>query len=223
MGDFANRADWESKLQHALEKLQKAQMRRLVEALGDPPDLNKVEPSFWNEFSTEYRETLYPILEGVFLDGAGQYADEISIGVEWDLVNEAAARWARQYTFDLVTDITDRTRNALREKVGGYFETPTAIGDLQESLANLFGPRRAEAIALTEVTRAAVEGQRQTAQEVQKEGVQIVAVWQTNNDDIVCVICGPRNQKREGEGWTDPPPAHPRCRCWVNYEFVEPA
>jgi ribosomal protein S2 len=91
---------------------------------------------------------------------------------------------------------------------------------LKDSLSSLFGPVRAEIIAITEVTRAAVEGERAMVAEVAKQGIQMVAVWNTNNDEIVCPICAPLNQKKQGEAWTFPPPAHPRCRCWLNHDFV---
>lgn len=221
MGEFANRADWESRLQRALEKLQKQQLQRLLESLGDPPNLANLHPDFWNEFSTEYREALYPLLEGIFLDGAAQRLDASTIGVDWDLVNEAAARWARQYTFDLVSGITDHSQQALREKVGGYWETPTSLGALTDSLAQLFGPVRAEMIAITETTRAAVNGQIELVHQLGAQGVEMVAVWQTNNDDIVCPLCGPRNQQRQFTNWSEPPPAHPRCRCWIDFEFAD--
>lgn len=222
MPDFANRADWESRLQRALEKLQDKQRKRLLESLGEPPDLGNLNPLFWNEFSTEYRDALYPLLEQVFLDSAEQMLGTTSIGVDWNLMNEEAARWARQYTYDLVSRITDNTRAALQEKVGGYFETPTSLGALEESLTSLFGEVRAGMIAVTETTRAAVQGEFAIVEKIQAQGIDMVAVWQTNNDDIVCPICAPRNQQRQGAGWNDMPPAHPRCRCWISYEFTEP-
>lgn len=221
MPDFANRADWESRLQRALEKLQDAQRKRLMQALGDPPSQNNLPPQFWSEFGQEYRDALYPLLEQIFLDSAEQMLEALPMGVDWDLVNAEAARWARQYTYDLVSQITDRTRAALQEKVGNYFETPTTLGDLKESLEALFGAVRAEMIAVTETTRAAVQGEYALVQKIQEQGIAMVAVWQTNNDDLVCPICAPRNQTRQGEGWDEPPPAHPRCRCWVNHEFDE--
>jgi hypothetical protein len=79
-------------------------------------------------------------------------------------------------------------------------------------------------IAITEVTRAAAEGERATVREIAKEGIKMVEVWQTKNDEIVCTICGPRHGKKVGDGWSrnDGPPAHPRCRCWINHEFEKP-
>lgn len=223
MPDFNNRTDWEEKLARVLGKLQQREMNRLIEALGDPPDLNNLHPEFWNEFSTTLKGELIPLLEQVFLDSAEQMLDTTSIGVDWALINAEAARWARTYGYDLVSGITDNTRAALQEKLPAYFEQQMTMGQLRDSLEALFGPVRAAMIAATEVTRAAVEGERAIVAGLEDAGADMLAVWQTNNDDIVCPICAPRNQKRFGEGWTDFPPAHPNCRCWINFEFKEPA
>jgi hypothetical protein len=47
----------------------------------------------------------------------------------------------------------------------------------------------------------------------------MVPIWQTSNDERVCPICGPKHGKEITDGKF--PPAHPRCRCWVTYEFPE--
>ncbi|HZQ08613.1 MAG TPA: phage minor head protein [Anaerolineae bacterium] len=219
MPDFNNRTDWEDKLSRQLARLQQRELTRLIEALGEPPSLDNLHPEFWNEFSTTLRGELIPTLERIFLDGAEQTLGTTSIGVDWALINQAAAQWARSYGYDLVQDITTNTRTALQEKLPAYFEQGQTIGQLRESLQPLFGPVRAELIATTEVTRAAVQGELETARQISQAGVQMVAIWQTNNDDFVCPICAPLNQKRYGDGWTVPPPAHPRCRCWISHEF----
>ena len=71
------------------------------------------------------------------------------------------------------------------------------------------------------MTRAATEGERGIVDELGKMGITMAEFWATENDDLVCTICGPRNEKKEGDGWTraDGPPAHPKCRCWVNHEI----
>jgi SPP1 gp7 family putative phage head morphogenesis protein len=97
------------------------------------------------------------------------------------------------------------------------------MGDLRGRLGRIYSPVRAEMIAVTEVTRAAAEGERATVREIEKEGIRMVEVWQTNNDSLVCPICGPRHGKKVGDGWSknDGPPAHPRCRCWLTHTFTE--
>jgi hypothetical protein len=78
---------------------------------------------------------------------------------------------------------------------------------------------------VTEITRSYAQG-NQIAGEVMKEqfpDVPVVKVWFTNNDDLVCEICGPLNGEEVGiddswdsdDGPVDNPPAHVNCRCWT--------
>lgn len=221
MADFAKRSDWEAELARALARLQQRELKLLMDALGDPPDLNNLHPEFWNEFSTTLRGELVPTLEKIFLDSAEQLLGTSSIGVDWDLVNQAATDWAARYGYDLVRGITDNTRAALQQKVSSYFQNGWTQQALRDSLQSLFGPVRASMISVTEVTRAAVQGELAIVKEIEKHGIKMIAVWNTNNDDFVCPVCGPLNQKKQGDGWYAPPPAHPRCRCHINFEWAE--
>lgn len=222
MADFKNRDEWEQKLATALARLGSRQRERVIAALGDPPDLNNLSPEFWNETTTEMRGEIYTVLEKIFLESANNMlVDFPSIGVDWTLINERAAQWARQYTYDLVRGINQNTRAALQQKVASYFEDGLTIGDLRETIAPLFGSVRAEIIATTEVTRAAVNGELEIARGLREQGIQMIEVWNTRKDEIVCPICAPRNGKRRGDGWDVPPPGHPRCRCWLAHEFKE--
>jgi len=219
---IATRDQWETDLARSLSRLSQRQLNRLMESVGDPPDLNKITPEFWNEYSTAMRGELLPTLEKIFLGSAEDLLGTTSIGVDWALVNQEAARWARSYGYDLVRGITDNTRNALRDKTAAFFEQGLNLRQLRDSLESLFGPVRAEMLAATEVTRAAAQGEAATVREIEKSGIAMVPVWNTNNDAIVrrCPICWPRHGKKQGDGWIDLPPAHPRCRCWCNYEFA---
>jgi hypothetical protein len=222
MADFRNRAEWEKKLADALGKLGDAQRKRLLTALGDPPDPNRLTAEIWQTLSAEMQAELRPMLERVYLDSAEQLLRAVpSVGVDWALVNRRAAEWAKQYTFDLVRGINDNTRAALQEKVSAFYTERLTLSKLRESLEPLYGPVRAEIIAATETTRAAVNGELGVVNELRQAGIAMMAIWNTSNDDIVCPLCGPRNQKRQGDGWSDPPPAHPRCRCWLNHTFKD--
>jgi hypothetical protein len=93
--------------------------------------------------------------------------------------------------------------------------------DVRDRLGRVYGPRRAAMIARTEVTNAAMQGEVGVVNELAKEGIRMVAIWQTRNDELVCPICGPRHGKKKGDGWHIETAAHPNCRCWVNHEFAE--
>jgi hypothetical protein len=103
----------------------------------------------------------------------------------------------------------------------------------------VFSPRRAEAIAATEVTRAITQGETAARFEIYAEDPAnranfqggdsppiiisdgLVAIWQTEEDGRVCPLCGPLNGK-PAKDWIGQfpqgPPAHVNCRCWLIYE-----
>jgi hypothetical protein len=221
MPDVINRDELESKLARIVGKEMRSQLTRLMEYLGDPPKLENVPETFWQDGGKQLRGVVQPFFEQVFLDQAEGLMKEVGIGVDWALINSAAIEWARSYTFDLVTGINKTSQELLRKSVADYFESQMTIGDLEQRLTGTFGPVRAEMIAVTEVTRSSVEGELALVSEIEKDNnVKMIAVWNTNNDEQVCPICGPLHGKRQGDGWHVPPPAHPRCRCWLNYEFA---
>ncbi len=224
MPDVPNRDDLEKELARKLGRLNRVHMARLLELLGDPPDMLNVPPEFWEEAGEELAAVIRPFAADVYLAAAQRLLDDPTmgvIGVEWGLVNQRAAEWARQYSFDLVTGINDTSRAAIREAVENFFAQQQTIGELRKKLGEIYSPVRAEMIATTEVTRAAAQGELEFQNQLSALGVQTRQVWQTNIDERVCPICQPRHRKPQGEGWTDPPPAHVRCRCWLNLEFVQ--
>lgn len=236
MGDIANRAELEKKLARELGKLQHVQLVRLLEELGDPPRIENVTPAFWDSVGKELAKTLAPFLENVYLQQAQELMMSQPVGVDWALVNQGAVDWASRYTFELVRGINQTSQQALRRAVAAYFERGQTIGDLQKAIVGIFGPVRAENIAVTEVTRAAAQGEYQISKDLRKEGVNMVPFWQTSEDEIVCPICRPLND-RKADGldvdgnpyWVHPKngkqyqhPAHPRCRCFPRHQLPRP-
>jgi hypothetical protein len=224
MPDIPNRDELERILARKLGGLSRRQMGKLLELMGDPPSLDNVPMSFWDDAGKEMAQVVTPFSERVYLEGAERMLETVPVGVDWSLVNESASQWARQYSYNLVSGINATTQRAVGQAVGNFYSQAWTMGDLRRKLGNIYGPVRADMIAQTEVTRAAAEGERGVVAEIGKEGIRMVEVWQTSNDEIVCPICGPRHGKKQGDGWTrnDGPPAHPRCRCWINHEFEKP-
>lgn len=216
MSDIVNRDELERKLSRQLGKLNRVQLGRLLEYLGDPPKMENVPVAFWDESGRELAQVLAPFLEDVYVEQSLEMMNSQPIGIDWAVVNQGAVEWASDYSFNLVNGINDTSRRALQSSVSAYYERGQTVGDLTGRLSNIFGPTRAELIAVTEITRAAVEGERAIVRELNKQGVQMVPVWQTNNDALVCSLCDPRHDKVIEDGVY--PPLHPRCRCFVNHE-----
>lgn len=218
VSELVNREELEARLIRAVSRTQQAELARLLEALGDPPNLERLTvDDFWNDYSQAFRAALIPEMTTVYLEQAGALLGEISIGVSWDLINTAASEWARQYTFDLVTQLTEVTRSGLQRTIPAYFEEGLNLSQLKQRLAEWFAPRRAELIGITEITRAATEGERGLVELLLQENpdVAMAPFWVTNRDEAVCVLCSPRDGKEITDGKF--PPLHPKCRCWVRW------
>ncbi len=143
--------------------------------------------------------------------------ERIGLGFDWTLANTDAAKWASQYSYELVRGINSTTQARLQVAINDWFQERTTVGDLMKELQPLFGKRRARAIAITETTRAAAQG---SIVGFEKSGVVQETQWVTVRDERVCPICGGLHGKRAPLRGTFPegksyPPAHPGCRCFV--------
>jgi hypothetical protein len=241
MPDLAGREEWEKKLARELGRLFNRTQGEILEMLGDPPDINNIPSEFWDEIGEVQRVAIGKFFREVYMQAIHEILDDGPIGVDWDLVNEAAAEWAERSAFDLVSKLDDTSRTKLQEAVAKFYREQKDIEWLRNELIKPFGPVRAELIASTETTRAAVEGELQGIRELEKEGIEMISIWFTSMDEWVCEICEPLD-KKEADGylsdrtpyWIHPdpphiqygqvgnpaPPAHPRCRCWQNHEAV---
>lgn len=222
--DVLNRDELERRLARVLSKGLRTEMKKLLDLLGDPPDLSKVPYEYWQSGWKDIQRDVEPILVDTFISQAESLMNSVGIGSDWARFNMIAADWARTYTYDLVTGMQGTTRRALedllRNNIPGYFEEGLTSKELAARLEQHFGAIRADMIAVTETTRAAVEGERAYVEELVKEtGREMIPIWLTANDDRVCVICGPKNEKPITDGQF--PPAHPRCRCGVAWEWPE--
>lgn len=228
MPDIPNRPELEAELAKRFSRLSIAQRKELLTLLGDPPNYANVPLAFWDKMTNELRGALVPFLAELFMESAERLVDTLPIGVDWNLINTRASSWAARYGGELIKGITETTRRAVNEAIAAFFETGGMTrADLEARLMRIFGPKRAEMIAITEVTRAAAEGEIQIGSELAKAGILMQAVWNTRNDELVCPICGPLNQQKATEYSGDrkpywgglTPPAHPRCRCFIGWEL----
>jgi hypothetical protein len=219
--DLLNRDALERELAREIGKVQARQVGKMLELMGDPPNMANVPATFWDEAGEELRRVLSRFLNRVYLQRASQLMERTTIGVDWALINERAATWASRYSFDLVGGIDKTSRELLQGSINRYFRDGLTREELEAGLRGAFGEVRAEMIAVTEITRAASAGEHELADQIMQDNqsIEMVAIWQTNEDELVCEICGPNNDKERGKGWQDDPPAHPRCRCWLNHDM----
>lgn len=96
--------------------------------------------------------------------------------------------------------------------------------------------QRAHTIATTELAYAYNRGAYEGIKQAQAQGLigKVVKVWSTAADEQICEICGGLNGSEVGldddfefsgkvlfAGQNMLPPAHPRCRCAVEYKEVD--
>ena len=228
MPDIPNRDKLERKIARLLGRFNQTQLGELLEMMGNSPNMAKVPPSFWTESQQALAAELVPFSEAVYLEAAERVIDSVPLPIsfDWTLVNQDAADWAVREVGKLVTKITETTRKRIGNAVSSYFTEAQTIGDLEMRLArmtdrfgSILGPRRAEMISVTEITRAATQGELGVARQLKNEGIEMRKVWQTNKDDLVCAICEPLQGKEESV-WRSiapaGPPAHVRCRCGLS-------
>lgn len=223
--EVVNRDELESRLARVIGRNQRSELQKLLTLLGNPPLLENVPPAYWDNGWRGMAAEVEPVLMDIYLGQAQAMLAATPIGVSWDMVNRGAADYARRYGFDLVKEITQNTQRgvtdilrALQTEIPNFYTEGMNLGQLEERLSRWFSPVRAEMIAVTETTRAATEAEKEVAADIEKEsGVKMVPVWQTNDDERVCPVCGPKHDKEITDG--EYPPAHPNCRCWTTHEM----
>lgn len=213
MSDF-NRSEAETELATRVSKAQAKVKRTILAALGDTVEIAALTAAVWQEVETAYRAAIQPALENVFVE-AVQAQVGAGVGIAWDMVNERAAQWASSYSFELVKEMVDADKRFLQTAISSFYQDGLTLGDLMDKVGRQYSPIRAEMIAITETTRAAVEGDRLYANELRKLGARLRGIVETNQDERVCEVCGPKqDQDVSVAGY---PPYHPRCRCNVRY------
>lgn len=205
----------EQQLYNALVKLLAGYERSVLSTItsGERPDLSTLSPDLRAAFVAD--------LTTIALNVATEVAEGIGPDLDPAQAATAASEWARQYAGELITGVTDRTQAIVQQAVAAYIETPgMSRAQLSAMLQGAFGERRAETIAITEATRAAAQGTAIVQEHLATFGLTFAKVWQTVKQEI-CPICEPLDGAMEGDGWTEPPPAHPRCRCAVTLKQVK--
>lgn len=226
--EFANRDEIERRLARVLSRDMRSELSRLLDMLGDPPRLENVPPEYWQTGWRVIQRDVEPVLLDTYLTQATNIMLHVGIGVSLDDINHHAVNWARAHTEEVLREMWSSRQNITSEILAGArqvgevvaegYEQGLTIAEMRDRLTYLYSPVRAEMIAVTETTRAVVEGERAYVGQLEREtGQKMIPIWLTAQDDMVCPICKPRNGKPITDGKF--PPAHPRCRCGVGWEF----
>lgn len=139
----------------------------------------------------------------------------VKLKMSFDASNPDAAKWAREHGAELAKDISDTTRDRIRDAVAREHETGESAED---ALDSIFDDARAEMIARTESMDAANEGLAQGWSQAVEEGLLTgdeQKTWIAAEDP--CPECeevdGETVPMDEDFSVGDDPPLHPNCRC----------
>ena len=209
----------EGRIKDQVEAILKKHLKRISLAIRNNGNVD------YQPLVDDLRAALGPEISSIATEQALRVAAEVGVQFDPAMVNEEALRWAQEYSYELITGLTNTTRNAVSRAMQSYLETPGMTrGALEALLEPAFGEYRASMIAVTETTRAYAESMNQYQRQIRDEaGVEMERIWQTNNDELVCPVCGPLNGQPESE-WSDQfpdgPPAHVNCRCFLTLRVV---
>ncbi len=172
---------------------------------------------FWEE---EYQHNFELVIE-VFTGAAGVGAaavfstlGQIGLGVDEAAVVKEIWEWARNYAATRATSITTSTREAVETVMSSWDGVDAE--QLKENLAPIFGSDRAQTIGISETTLGFSVGNLLAWAAY---GIIGTVVWITAEDERVCPICQERHLSEfsisDALYGGACPPAHPRCRCWL--------
>ena len=173
------------------------------------------------EFWKEEEDALWAVLVALYIETLMQGVDggtdilppELQPLVDVDKINANAVAQSADFKRGVLDNIHATTRRQVEDAVAKWEETGGGdMNVLSAMLSPIFSDARAEMIAVTETTRAFDAGNRMAWAAT---GYISFHQWNTQKDERVCPICGPKDGKvyhLTGEK----PPAHPRCRCWVS-------
>ena len=156
----------------------------------------------WEQYEQELTLLLLLYLPRVYDQMAGQAVAEFG-----GRQAVSGAAWSDVYASDLAQQIAGNTRQW------------SEAGEMERA----FGAGRSETISATETTRAATEGEESVLADLRKQGAAITSLWRTSEDERVCPICRPldgEDQHLWSQKFSMGPPAHPRCRCWLEHHIT---
>jgi len=174
-----------------------------------------------------WRRVVEPLIGATGEAAVTQIAAEL--GVAWDMLQPGLADYVQREAAWLIRQVTDTTRQAVRDALQAGLEAGETIDQLAARIRAsdaAFGPARAELIARTETTRvyngAQVESLTAWAAEID---ARVTKTWLTVRDGRV------RDEHRALDGVTVGirdrfpngllAPGEPNCRCTLLYEVVE--
>lgn len=211
-------------MQRALAATLKAVIAQLDGTFGKVISADKQAQRLLEELTFDQLQDIAPELADILEDMTGEAGEAALAQVLSDIteaqlkqVNEYATKYATQRSAELVTELTDSTREFMRTDITTALEQGMSNDQLAGLLQDNYGfsDARAEVIARTETAFADVQG---NLEGYRASGQVSAKQWIISQDEI-CDECQELdgtivglNENFPGDGG-DGPPLHPNCRC----------
>lgn len=203
-----------------------SQVDKILEAVNDG-DWFILEGALTPEMLKQFKDAGYSEIASMGFDTADEAGGKLT-----DVLDREADAYIETHGADLVTKITDSTRNMLRGTIKDALTEGWSKPELSTEIANnfAFSEARADMIAHTELAMAHSYGRIGVAQEA--GATQKRWLLSADHDDDEDCSCS----DAEDAGWVDLdasfvegdddyeyPPGHPRCQCdWVSDLVKDP-
>lgn len=201
-----------------VDPLDEEDVRRLYE------EIDSVLADFALDLPAAERDDLESVLAGVAADSAGLGYAQVGVGEVGDDIfeqlNGAALAWAKEHAAELVSQISDTTRDDVRSAIADGIASNLSTDEIADAIAALgaFSPERAVLIAQNEIATANSQGALAGYKQASADGVEVMKEWLVAADDV-CDDCqdnadaGPIDLDEDFPSGDDAPPGHPHCRC----------
>ncbi len=153
-------------------------------------------------------------------DALGRFKVSVVASDVFHSVNAAAVNWARQHAGELITQVSDSTREFVRAQVAQGLEEGWSTAQLKREILDgyTFSNDRALMISRTESATAANQGGLIAA----RGAGMATKTWLPVSDacEEICLPNADDGAIDIGEDFDsgdDAPPAHPNCRCSLSY------
>jgi len=162
---------------------------------------------------------LVTYLVRAFMDQVAELEAEYDVSFDPADMAVAANDWATSFAPEEADRLIGTTRKVVDGVAAKYAAGEIVAGQIDELLEPAFSKSRSELIAITLITAALSMATDDYVAGLKGLGLEVVEVWYTQDDERVCSICRPLHGKKRGDDWSDPPPAHGRCRCYRTLEI----
>ena len=188
------------------------------EAAEEPFDKGK-----WGKI---FKASGKPLIEATFVDAAEAALLDLAVGFDFDVGQPNAVRFLERSAQQFARQVNETTWQALKDTLAEGMEAGEGIPKLSSRVKDVFADAsdvRAKMIARTEVMRASNGGALEAAKQSKVvKGKRWLTALDERVDETVCMPLHGAVVPLDGDfNGMDAPPAHPRCRCILNWVLEE--